>query len=171
MELKTNYQYTYFIHPFVIKEGKYQKYILKMLRDKDFKLKTFQKIVRINVSIIPKNPGREDINNWYATPETIEEVEATQLEQTYISGKESQTGLNINNNHMDNIINGVSSGYGKMKVTGIGSAGDEYTVDSDKDAAEKKYISNNQRYSIYSVMELGKDFIINILTKNIRKNN
>ena len=43
MELKTNYQYTYFIHPFVIKEGKYQKYILKMLRDKDFKLKTFQK--------------------------------------------------------------------------------------------------------------------------------
>ncbi len=43
MELKTNYQYTYFIHPFVIKEGKYQKYILKMLRDKEFKLKTFQK--------------------------------------------------------------------------------------------------------------------------------
>ena len=43
MELKTNYQYTYFLHPFVIKEGKYQKYILKMLRDKDFKLKTFQK--------------------------------------------------------------------------------------------------------------------------------
>ena len=43
MELKTNYQYTYFIHPFVIKEGKYQKYILNMLRDKDFRLKTFQK--------------------------------------------------------------------------------------------------------------------------------
>ena len=43
MELKTNYQYTYFILPFVIKEGKYQKYILKMLKDKEFKLKTFQK--------------------------------------------------------------------------------------------------------------------------------
>ena len=43
MELKTNYQYTYFIHPFVIKEGKYQKYILKMLRDKDFKLKKKKK--------------------------------------------------------------------------------------------------------------------------------
>ncbi len=43
MELKTNYQYTYFIHPFVIKEGKYQKYILKMLRDEDFRLKTFQR--------------------------------------------------------------------------------------------------------------------------------
>ena len=43
MELKTNYQYTYFLHPFVIKEGKYQKYILKMIKDEDFILKTFQK--------------------------------------------------------------------------------------------------------------------------------
>lgn len=43
MELKTNYQYTYFIHPFVIKELKYQKYILKMLKDKNCNLKIFQK--------------------------------------------------------------------------------------------------------------------------------
>lgn len=43
MELKTNYQYTYFVHPFVIKDGKYQKYILKMLKDKKCKLKIFQK--------------------------------------------------------------------------------------------------------------------------------
>lgn len=43
MELKTNYQYTYFIHPFIIKEGKYQKYILKMLKDKKCKLRIFQK--------------------------------------------------------------------------------------------------------------------------------
>lgn len=43
MELKTNYQYTYFIHPFVIKDGKYQKYILKLLKDKNCSLKIFQK--------------------------------------------------------------------------------------------------------------------------------
>ena len=43
MELKTNYQYTYFIHPFVIRDGKYQKYILKMLKDKNCSLKIFQK--------------------------------------------------------------------------------------------------------------------------------
>lgn len=43
MELKTNYQYTYFIHPFVIKDGKYQKYMLKMLKDKNCSLKIFQK--------------------------------------------------------------------------------------------------------------------------------
>ena len=43
MELKTNYQYTYFIHPFIIKKGQYQKYILKMLKDENCKLKIFQK--------------------------------------------------------------------------------------------------------------------------------
>lgn len=43
MELKMNYQYTYFIHPFVVRENKYQKYILKLLKDKRFKLKVFQK--------------------------------------------------------------------------------------------------------------------------------
>ncbi len=43
MELKTNYQYTYFIHPFAIKEGRYQNYILKMLKDENCELRTFQK--------------------------------------------------------------------------------------------------------------------------------
>ena len=43
MELKTNYQYTYFIHPYVIREGKYQRYLIKMLRDKNCNLKVFQK--------------------------------------------------------------------------------------------------------------------------------
>lgn len=43
MELKMNYQYTYFIHPFVVKESKYQRYILSLLKDKRFKLKVFQK--------------------------------------------------------------------------------------------------------------------------------
>lgn len=56
MELKTNYQYTYFIHPFVIKEGKYQKYILKMLKDKNCKLKIFQreKDIRMYKYFLPK---------------------------------------------------------------------------------------------------------------------
>ena len=43
MELKTKYQYTYFIYPFVIKESKYKKYILRMLKDKNFNLKMFDK--------------------------------------------------------------------------------------------------------------------------------
>lgn len=43
MELKINYQYTYFIHPFIIDEDKYKEYIIKMLKDKNCKLKIFEK--------------------------------------------------------------------------------------------------------------------------------
>ena len=43
MELKTKYQYTYFIHPYIVDEKKYDKYILKLLKDKKCKFKIFQK--------------------------------------------------------------------------------------------------------------------------------
>ena len=43
MEPKINYQYTYFIHPFIIDENKYKEYLIKMLKNENFKLKTFEK--------------------------------------------------------------------------------------------------------------------------------
>jgi hypothetical protein len=43
VELKTNYQYTYFIYPFVVDEEKYVKYLLKSLKDKNCRLKIFDK--------------------------------------------------------------------------------------------------------------------------------
>ena len=49
MELKINYEYSYFIHPFVIKESKYQKFLLKILKDKRFNLKVFQKGKDVNL--------------------------------------------------------------------------------------------------------------------------
>ena len=43
MELKTKYQYSYFLHPFMVKENRYTKYILKLLKNQNCKLKIFQK--------------------------------------------------------------------------------------------------------------------------------
>lgn len=43
MELKTKYQYTYFIYPYVIKESKYTKYLLKLLKDENCQLRIFRK--------------------------------------------------------------------------------------------------------------------------------
>ena len=39
----TKYQYTYFIHPYIIEESKYDKYILKLLKDKKCTYKIFEK--------------------------------------------------------------------------------------------------------------------------------
>lgn len=43
MELKTKYQYTNFIYPYIIDEAKYSNYILKLLKDKKCKIKFFEK--------------------------------------------------------------------------------------------------------------------------------
>lgn len=43
MELKTKYQYTYFIYPYVIKENKYSKYLIKLLKDENCTLRIFRK--------------------------------------------------------------------------------------------------------------------------------
>ena len=43
MELMTKYQYTYFIYPYLIGKGGYQKYIQKLLKNKKCKLRIFEK--------------------------------------------------------------------------------------------------------------------------------
>ena len=43
MELKTKYQYTNFIYPYIVDETRYDKYILRLLKDKNCKLKLFEK--------------------------------------------------------------------------------------------------------------------------------
>ncbi len=43
MKLKTKYQYTYFIYPYIIRENKYDKYLLKLLNHKNCRVKFFEK--------------------------------------------------------------------------------------------------------------------------------
>ena len=43
MELKTKYQYTYFIYPYIVTQTKYEKYLLGLLRNKKCNLKYFEK--------------------------------------------------------------------------------------------------------------------------------
>ena len=49
MELKVKYQYTYFIKPFLIKENKYKKYLLSLLKNEKFNLKFFEKERDLNI--------------------------------------------------------------------------------------------------------------------------
>ena len=49
MELKTKYQYTYFIHPYFVDKNKYNKYILKLVKDKRCEFKIFEKEKDMNI--------------------------------------------------------------------------------------------------------------------------
>ncbi len=56
MELKTRYQYTYFIYPYIIEKWKYSKYIQKLLKNKNCTLRLFenQKDLDIYNKFLPK---------------------------------------------------------------------------------------------------------------------
>ncbi len=43
MELKTKYQYTYFIYPYIIKQKNLNRYFLSLLKNPSFEMKTFDK--------------------------------------------------------------------------------------------------------------------------------
>lgn len=48
MERKIKYQYSYFVYPYIIDENKYDKYLLKLLKDKHCKLKIWEKEKDLN---------------------------------------------------------------------------------------------------------------------------
>lgn len=49
MDLKSKYQYTYFIKPFKVKEKNYKKYLIKLLKDKKMYLKIWEKEANIEI--------------------------------------------------------------------------------------------------------------------------
>lgn len=56
MELKTKYQYTYFIYPYLIEEKNYQDYLYKLLKNSQCKLKLFdnKKDIQIDSYFLPE---------------------------------------------------------------------------------------------------------------------
>ncbi len=49
MEHKIKYQYSYFIYPFVIEESKYDRYLLQLIKNKNCRLRFFQKEKELNI--------------------------------------------------------------------------------------------------------------------------
>lgn len=75
MELKTKYQYTYFIYPYLIEEKNHQKYLYKLLKNKNSKLKLFDvlKDNKIDSYFLPEiknkmfwslNMNQQEIKNY-----------------------------------------------------------------------------------------------------------
>ena len=76
MELKTNYQYTYFIYPYAIKEENYKKYVSNLIKNKSYEIKFFDtfKDVELYKYLVPTvkekifqdfSFNKEKINKFY----------------------------------------------------------------------------------------------------------
>ena len=76
MELKTKYQYTYFIYPNVIKESRYLKYLLRLLKDKNCKLRTFKKDKDLGIYSYFSHRARNYMfNSFYLSKSKLEKFE------------------------------------------------------------------------------------------------
>ena len=75
MELKLKYHYTYFIKPFFIQEDKYNRYILNLLKNKNCKLKIFEKERDLNLySYFIQNTREYFFPTFNFTKEKINEL-------------------------------------------------------------------------------------------------
>lgn len=83
MELKTKYQYTYFLYPFMVNENRYLKYILKLLKNPNCKLKIFQKEKDIGIYnyFVPK------IRNYMFSTFTFNKSKIKKFEELSVDTK------------------------------------------------------------------------------------
>ena len=83
MELKTKYQYTYFLHPFMVKENRYVKYILKLLKNPNCKLRIFEKEKDIGIytHFVPK------IRNFMFSTFTFNKAKIKKMEELSVDTK------------------------------------------------------------------------------------
>ena len=152
-------------------EGTFNVTLQKDEESFDERVKRFSKISVIRFKIVPKNPCKDEFNNWYANPESIESVEANQVDITYSANNKNEQGLNFNNNYIKNILKGLGIGYISAFVSGLMPGGIKATVVSDKDAPRRFSIPDKDKTSIPSVHEHAQAFIPQILIKLIGKNN
>ena len=64
MELKTKYEYTYFIYPYVIDSNKYSKYMQKLLKNKNCKLRLIYLIQVKKLKILSKPFSYQSRTLW-----------------------------------------------------------------------------------------------------------
>lgn len=83
MELKTKYQYTNFLYPFMVKENRYLKYMLKLLKNPYCKLKIFQKEKDIGIYtyFVPK------IRNYMFSTFTFNKSKIKKFEELSVDTK------------------------------------------------------------------------------------
>ena len=74
VELKTKYQYTYFIYPYLVDEKKYDKYILKLFKNKKCKFQIFEKEIstlsdedKMNFPVCQYYPDHEIIKGIFSS--------------------------------------------------------------------------------------------------------
>ena len=171
MELKTKYQYTYFIYPYVIKENRYIKYLLRLLKDKNCKLRTFRKDKDLGIYSYFSNRARNYMFNSFnlskSKLEKFEEKKASDILKSntlFLSKKNGKYGYvdKKGNPVTDYIYDDATEqneyGYAAVKRNGLWGSVDR----NGKEAISPKYnLENNIKIDFIGRWHLGEDLNMN----------
>ena len=131
-------------------------------------IKRFKHVSNVDFTLIPPNGNKDAFDDLFAkNGDEIQEMGATKIQQSFSVSKKG-AGMNMNSTLMQRIIKGIANGFGKISITGKNAAGEEYTITSEKEAPQKRYIPNNVKDSIPAIKEYGHDGIVQLLSNEQR---
>lgn len=176
MELKINYQYTYFVYPFIVKEDKYRNYMLRLLRNNKLKIKTFEKEKDLLLYKYFTPKVREFLFSSFSMPhskvkkllELPIETRAAAISQFPCTILEYQLEKDIEGNNADR--NGISFKIKKLEVicfnTGICFVVIKTNIEDSNNLSD--VINFNYKFrEIYQENSLSNNDNINIQLKNV----
>lgn len=129
------------------------------------KLKRLSKAEKIEINLVAKNPCEEELNEWYANPKAMEEIEANKLRLIYESQGKKSNGLKIDSGYFAKLLDSLETGYVKfIKVIGKNLSGLKDDITSDLTAPKRFSIPDKDKLSIPAVHEHGATFIPRLMS-------
>ena len=126
-------------------------------------IQKFSHVHNVEFTLIPPNGNKEAFDDLFAkNGAELKETGATKVQQSFSASKKG-TGMNMKSALFQRVIEGVANGFGVISITGKNAKGEEYTITSEKEAPQKRFIPDNDKDSIPAIKEHGKEGIIQIL--------
>ena len=138
---------------------------VNLIQDKDIfreKLKRISKAQEIEIDLVAENSCEDAFKDWYANPESMEDMQANRLKLNYKAGQKGD-GLNLDNNYINKLIDALELGYVRfIRVVGRNLSGLKENITSDDKAPKRHSIPDSEKLSIPAIHEHGKAFIPNV---------
>ena len=148
-------------------EAQFEVFLEKNADELKERLYKIKKITRIDITLIPPNPNSKAFARIFPQ-DTIElqKSRITKIQQSYLASGRGE-GIDPKTDLIDRAVIGVSEGYGDMTAYGKNEGGIEISVSSSKDAPHKRFIHRNMKDSLSGVMEAGRAFIQELISKRL----
>lgn len=133
----------------------------------DEKLKVLSHTKEIDVRLIPPNGDKEEFKALFGLDsEELRKTDGTRF--TFVIAGTAKKGVDISSKYISRFIKGVRLGYGKLKVKGKNSTGEDITINSEDDTPFTRPIADHNKDSIPAIQEKTRAGSVKLLATKAR---